>query len=98
MQTSTKLQKKCKVNENYMAELLKHIFFLIYLYYFLGVEGGGGQDKAYLDLYLFLMFHALQEAGLSDIQLSFMSASVKRMWIIKDTGIFELLIFRLLLA
>lgn len=97
MQTSTKLQKKCKVNENYMAELLKHIFFLIYLYYFLGVEGGG-QDKAYLDLYLFLIFYALQEVGLSDIQLSFMIASVERMWIIKDTGIFELFIFRLLLA
>lgn len=94
MQTYTKLQKKCKVNENYIET---HFFFYLSILFF-ECGGGGGQDKAYLDLYLFLIFYALQEVGLSDIQLSFMIASVERMWIIKDTGIFELFIFRLLLA
>lgn len=68
-----------------MAELLIQLFFF-----------GGGAKIRPISAYLFLMFDVPIEVGLSDIQLSFLSASVERMWIIKDTGIFELFIFRLL--
>lgn len=88
MQTSTIDKKSVK-----SLRTIYRIYWYTFLFFFC-FKGGGllgdHKDKAYLDLYLSLMVHVLIEVGLSEIQLSFMSASVERMWIAKDTGNCEL--------